>query len=373
MISALRAPYSVPLPAPAALLRPLVLLFLMLGLVACTGDEATTGSDSGDEGPRATPVIGVEVSPRDLSRQVSVSGSLEPLRRARLASRTDGELTELAADIGDTVSRGEALARIDVSEARAEQARAEANLADARASFNRQQRLREQDLVSEAEFQTTEAALKVAESETRLWQTRVEHGEVRAPMDGTVLYRHMEAGDSVEKGEPLFEVAEVATLLARVGISERDVQQLQPGQPATLRADALGGERLEGKIRRIHPGADPASRLVTVEVQTPADTPAGRLRPGYLVRVSLLVDARPGRLAVPAQALGTDAAGDQYVYVISDQALERRPVLTGVSRRSWTEVVRGLAPGEVVLAVNPLTFEAGDRVRVVQWYDEAVE
>ncbi|ABI56237.1 efflux RND transporter periplasmic adaptor subunit [Alkalilimnicola ehrlichii MLHE-1] len=357
-----------PYPPRTTVAPRLPALLLLLGLLAGVGPSDARADDNDRDAPRATPVIGVEITPRDLSRRVSVAGNLEPLRRVRVTSRIAGALSELDAEVGDRVAEGELLARIDVSEQRAELARAEARLVDAEARYERYRRLRERDLASTAEFEAMEAELRVAQSERELWRARVRHGEVRAPLDGTVLHRPVEAGDGIGSGDLLFELAEVDTLLARIGVSELDIQHLQRGQTALLRPDALGGEPIAGEIRRIHPSADPSSRLVTVEVAIDAETPAGRLRPGYLTRVTLMVDPRPGRLAVPSQALGAAAPGEHYVYVIANGQLEQREVQAGVSRRGWTEILQGLATGEVVLAVNPLTFNEGDRVRVIQWY-----
>lgn len=339
-------------------------------LVACGEPDRPLSSveaaDEADDSPRGTPIAAVELAPRDLSRRLSASGSVEARTRIALASRTSGTLRAVHVDIGDRVEAGELLAELDVAEARAELQRAEALAEEARFNYRRATELRGRQVISQADYQQALARHRVAESEQTLWQTRVAFGRVEAPRNAVVTARYIEPGEAVDAQDTLFELSALDSLVIRLGVSELDVGHLAPDQPVPVRLDALPEDPLEGRVARIHPAADSASRLITAEIALPGDAVERGVRPGYLGRVDLTLDPRPEALAVPAAAIGEHADG-RYVYVVEEQRLVRRFIEPGVTRGDWTEVIEGLTAGEVVLATNPIDRQEGDAVRVVGW------
>lgn len=349
----------------STLFRPLIPLFLAFGLVAC-GDGSSQESPAAPRAERSTPVAAIEIQPRDLSRQISLSGTVQPLHHVRLASRTAGTVEAVHHQEGDHVQSGTLLAELDTSEAQAELTRARAQREEAELEYRRVAELRQNRVASPAEYQRARAAREVADSEARLWETRVAFGRITAPRDGVITARQLEPGEAVQAHDTLFELASMESLVIRLGVSELDVVHLRTGQPVPVRLDALPELEIEGELRRIFPMAEHVSRLITVEVALPDSAAASGVRPGYLARIRLDVDARPQALAVPSAALGED--GDaRYVYLIRDERLERRAVEPGVTRGPWTEIVSGLTPGDIVLATNPIDMREGQRVRIVGW------
>jgi RND family efflux transporter MFP subunit len=310
------------------------------------------------------PVRAVIVSEQDLSRRVQVASPVEPLRSIQLAARTDGIVSEVSVEAGDRVEAGQILARLDVREQRAELARSQAALREARANFDRLERLREKNYVDEASFATARSELEVAESDVELWRTRVDFGRIVSPIDGHVIERMVEPGAAIGRLAPAFELSDLEQLVVRVGISELDLTQLQAGDQVPVRIDALDSQGpFQGTVRRIFPTAEDASRLVTVEIALPGAFERG-VRPGYLARADVLVDFREDVLAVPAGAVGV---GDRsYVMVIDENnELVRRIVDTGVIRGPWREITGGLQPGDRIVSTNPIDLAEGDPVRVV--------
>lgn len=338
------------------------LVFLAVFLAACSSQDEV--EESGDDEERGTPVAAVEVGPRDLSREFRGSGTVTPRAVIRLASRTSGTLQEVYFEEGEPVGKGELLLQLDVTEQEAELARASALEEQARLEYRRVSQLRERDISSAAEYEEALSAVRVAESERHLWESRVAHGRITAPRDGVVTARFVEPGESVNGQQPLMELASMEELVIRTGVSELDVVHLQSGQPVPVTLDAMPGVELEGTIRRIFPTAEAGSRLVTVEVALPADASHQGVRPGFLARLRVTVDRREDVLAVPSAAIG-EQDDARYVLTIDDGVLETRFVETGVSRGQWTEIVAGLDAGELVLASNPIDREPGERVRVV--------
>ncbi len=338
--------------------------WLLLVLAACSEPERQ--ATSGGSGPRALPVQALEVTPRDLSRVVTVSNSVEPMRIIRLAARTEGVLIEVLVEEGDQVGAGEVIARIDVREQRAELARARARLHQKEATFARYEQLRDRNFVDLASFEESRAELEVASTDVDLWETRVAFGTVASSIDGTVVARYVEPGEAVSRHGELFSIADLSSLVVRLGISELDVGNLRVGDAVVVNVDAVGERNpVAGAIRRIFPAAEADSRLVTVEVELP-DALAHGVRPGFLARARLLVEQRENVLAVPAGSVA-ESDGQHFVMVVNgEDRLERRVIEPGVIRGAWREVVTGLAAGDRVVSANPLEMNAGDRVRVVE-------
>lgn len=340
----------------------LPVLLLLSGCGADGSQEAEATNPESEE--RAVAVAAVEALPRNLSRDIQVSGSIEPIREIRLASRMSGVAVEVLHEEGDVVEEGQILARLDVAEQKAELDRARALSEEADRAYDRARELRDLELVSESEYESARSAHRTAESEVRLWETRVGFGEVRAPSGGVITRKSVEAGDAVGDGEALFTLADISTLVVRVGISDVDASQLDAGQRVEARVDALPGREWDAEIRRVFPSADPESRLVTVEVAF-TDPDRAELRPGLLSRLRLDVDRREGVIAVPNESLMASSDDDPFVFVIDDEdRLERRDVVPGVSRRDWTEILEGLEEGEQVVGSNPAVLSDGTRVQV---------
>lgn len=345
-----------------------VCLFCALALSACgqtptpTAAAQTPAADEAAEPGR--PVRAYTLAPRTLGRSVLVAGTVEPLRSIQLAARTDGVVAEVAVEAGDRVRAGQVLARIDVSEQQAELNRAEAALREARANFERLDALRGRSFVDAASVLSARSALEVAESDVELWRTRVEFGRIEASIDSYVIDRLIEPGAAVGRLAPAFELADLDQLVLRVGVSELDAARIAPGGEVEVTVDALAGETVEARVRRVFPAADPTSRLVTVELELPQAHARG-VRPGFLARARFAIEARSDVLAVPAAAVGL---GEQsFVMVIDGEGLlARREVETGVVRGEWREITAGLEAGERIVATSPLDLAAGDRVRVVE-------
>ncbi|MCC5885473.1 MAG: efflux RND transporter periplasmic adaptor subunit [Gammaproteobacteria bacterium] len=357
-------PYGIRVAARVGVRVCIGLLVAAALLSGCSGNA--NDNTSAESAPRSSPVAAVELAPRDLTRRVDLVATVQPHVTVRIPSRMSGYLDAVLVEEGDRVEEGGVLARFDTAEQAAEAARARAEARFARLELDNMRRLRQTNAVSQNELDRAEMAVEVAEAARQVWETRLAFGVVRAPHAGVITARHVESGESVDAQDVLFELAVLERLVLRPLVSERDVVHLQVGETARVRIDALPDLDLEARINRVFPAADPLSRLLPVELELPPEATQLGVQPGFLARVRLQVDPRPGVLAVPAAAIGEDAEL-RYVYVIADNQLERRDVKPGVTRGQWTEITEGLQSGELVLASNPIDMREGERVRIVGW------
>jgi RND family efflux transporter MFP subunit len=336
----------------------------MAVVASCRGGEAARGEPArGAQQGLRVPVAVERATRRDLSRTVTVAGPVQPVRTIGVNSQTAGTVLEVRVQEGDRVAEGALLARLDAREAEAQLARARATLDGAVAAYRRDSALHAGTIVTDAELERSRAAYQVAQSEVTLWETRRAFTRITAPSAGVVTAKLIEAGSAVTPNQRLFDLADVSLLVVRVQLSELDVVHLAPNAPVTVRLDAFPAARIDGRVRRVFPSADPQSRLVPVEVAL-GSRPAGvQVRPGFLARIEFSLDTRRGALAVPASAVGVGPTGP-FVYVVEDDTLAVSPVAVGVTAEGWVEVTEGLAEGKRVVVSGHTNLRPGAPVRV---------
>jgi membrane fusion protein (multidrug efflux system) len=334
---------------------------LALLALACGGEEpAASPGPGGLGGPqRPVPVGTVVVERGTIAREVDISGVVEPIRSVGVNSQLATTVEAIYAEEGDRVGAGAVLARLDAGEITPQIASAEATYEVARAAFERAEVLRERQVITLPEYERDRAALAAAEAALRQLRMRAGYATVRSPVAGVVVEKNVEAGDVVAPQRQLFRVADVSTLVVRVGVSELDIAELAPGDEVEVTLDAEPSRPFTGRIRRIFPAADPATRLVPVEV---ALAPGSLARPGFLARVTLRLGERSGVPIVPAGAIVT-ALGEEAAFVVVEGRAVRRDVETGLVSQGRVEVVRGLSPGERVVVEGNHNLRDGAPVR----------
>lgn len=344
------------------------LLLVPLLLMACqpVDDSVLANGASIATQTRALPVAAAEVQRRDLSRRLVLSADVRARQVVRLTARSRGLVEQIMVEEGDVVSAGQLLLVLEMSEQGAELQRAAALLEQATLAYQRQQQLFERNLTSAAEYQAQAASLRVAESEHQLWQTRVAFGQIVAPRSGVVSMRAVELGEVVREQDTLLEISAMDELVLHLGVSERDVAQLQVGTTLNVKLDAMPARDWPAQIRRIFPATNSLSRFVTVEVALPTEAYSQGVKPGFLARANMLIDAREQVLAVPASAV-VNQEHNPYVLLIRQDRLQRQHVELGVSRGQWLEISSGLAEGDIVLANASLDMQHNQPVRIVGW------
>lgn len=351
------------------------LLGAALALAACGGGDGESAQAASPQagggrpggGPRGpggpTPVEVVPVERGSIAQSVTVSGVVEPIRTVGVNSLLSGAVLSIHAEEGAVVAEGAVLARMDDRELQAQLAAAEASFQVAEAAWQRSERLRERQVITLPEYERDRTAYAAATAQLEQVRTRIGYATVQAPIRGVVTEKRVEAGDIVAPQTRLFTLADLSTIVVRVGVSELDVVELGVGDPVSVGLDAFGGRDLSGRIRRIFPSADPTTRLVPVEVALEGE--AARLaRPGFLARTTFALAGHDGVLLVPASAI-VGGTGSSSVFVVEDGRAVRRTVTTGLTSLGRVEVVDGLTGAEQVVTAGNNQLRDGAQVRVM--------
>ncbi|MCG6957232.1 MAG: efflux RND transporter periplasmic adaptor subunit [Gemmatimonadetes bacterium] len=358
-----------------------LVLAVAVGVSGCSKGEATpqasdaSGGPSGGMGrrgqPRVSAVQTVPVTVGSIARSVTVSGVVEPLRTVAVNSQLSGQVLAVNVEEGTVVHTGDTLAELDGRELQAQLAAAEAAYQVAEAAFERAQQLRDRQIITLPEYEQQRTAHAAAKATLDQIRTRIGYTHVLSPVNGVVTEKRVEAGDAVGTQTRLFSVAEVATLVVRVGVSELDVVELKEGDPVQVDLDAFPGRAVSAHIRRIFPTGDPTTRLVPVEVALESSA-RSFVRPGFLARTTFALNQRTGVLLIPQGAL-VGGSSSQAVFVVEQGRAVRRTVETGLMSEGAVEVVSGLEKGEPVVTLGNNLLRDGAEVRVVNGDTAEVE
>jgi RND family efflux transporter MFP subunit len=197
---------------------------------------------------------------------------------------------------------------------------------------------------------------------------RLGETQITSPLDGYVTMRRLDPGALVglPAGAAALTVARIDVLRVFVTVVERDVHFVQVGQEAHVEVDALPGKAIRGRVVRLAPTLDPATRTLDAEVQI--DNPDEALRPGMFGRGSIVVDRHPNAVVVPATAVQV-SNGKKWAFALKGDKVERRELDTGVDEGTWLEVKKGLAAGDEVVTTGIDAVSDGATVRPVRDVD----
>ena len=323
------------------------------------------------------PTVSVtEVGVSSVPTTVSIIGTIAARYDMPIGVEGDaGRVAAIYVEAGDHVKRGQVLARLNVSvlepqvanlQAALEQARAEAELADA--EYRRAQAVGASGALSAEETQrrksagvTAAAKVKVAAAQLAEAQARLARAAVRAPADGIILTRNVEVGQTATPGgEALFRLSEGGEVELRGQVSEQDLPLLKVGQLVNVRL--TGTPRVyEGHVRLLGAVIDPQTRLGMARV---ALTPDPNLRPGAFARAEVTV-SNADRAVLPQTAVLTDDKGSYVLIVSAQHKVERRAVhVSGVVQNGVT-IADGINGKEQVVATAGAFLQEGELVNPV--------
>ena len=340
-------------------LRHALFVAALLGLAGCGGEAE---NKTAAQGPRAHLVELADSAPGRLAYAADRAGSLRALHEIKVVNQEEGQIVELSVREGDRVAAGQVLARYDDRILRAEVDKAEATLAQTEADFERARRLVAEGFLSAEAMSRAETARELARAEVRLLRARLSHMTLRAPMAGVVARRLVEPGDATARHSHLLTLIDPSRLVTDVSVSELVLPRLRVGDAAQVRIDALGAGSFPGRILRIHPALDPATRSGIVEVALDPLPPGAR--PGQYCRVVFAAGGEQ-HLIAPLAALQRDETGEFVFAYLDDGTVRRVAVTSGLRLADRVEIVEGLAPGARVVVKGFLELADGRKVKPV--------
>ena len=349
-----------------------------------------------------------------ISTSITATGTIEPVTSVTVGTQVSGIVSHLYVDYNSVVKKGQVIAELDRTNLISELNAQKASLASAQSSLNYQQSnferyktLYDKGLVSADEFESArlqyqQAKEQVAQSRESVQraQTNLGYATITSPIDGVVLSKSVEEGQTVAASfntPELFTIAQDLTNMRVIAdIDEADIGGVKEGQRVTFTVDAFPDDSFEGAVTQVRQQASTESNVVTYEVVISAPNVDLKLKPGLTANVTIYTLEKNDVLAVPAKALRfqpneallqkdetiEDCEGRSKVWTKEGNVFKAHQVETGTTNGVMTEIISGIAPGTEVLtdfnisggemgmpeqqATNPFMPRPGNRNRAGQ-------
>jgi RND family efflux transporter MFP subunit len=323
----------------------------------------------------STDLAQVQVS--DITRTLPLTGTFSPVNWAFVKSRVAGDMREVYVREGQSVKKGQIIARIDVTELEAkvqekignlESSHAQLELAE-KVRINNQQLLR-QGFISRNAFDNSESGylqakgtVKANEAQLALARKSLEDSIIRAPIDGIISERFVQAGEKVPLDTKLFTVMDLSRMELAASVPASEIGNVKLGQQVIFKVDGFTDRVFTGRIDRINPATQSGSR--SIAVYAVIENGDQSLKGGMFGKGTLMVSTLAGVSVVPVAAVHEEG-GKPSVYLVANGVLKKQPIKTGLRSEDtgYIEVREGLERGATVVSGNFVDLREGATVRV---------
>lgn len=322
-----------------------------------------------------------KVALKTLQNSVTATGTIEAVTSVTVGTQVSGIVNKLYVDYNSQVKKGQVIAELDKTNLLSELNTAKANLASAQSSLNyqaanmeRYKTLYKKGLVSADEYENAlltyrQAKEQVASSRENVQraQTNLGYATITSPIDGTVISKSVEEGQTVAASfntPELFTIAKDLTNMQVVAnVDEADIGNVKEGDRVTFTVDAYPDDTFEGTVKQVRLEATTTNNVVTYEVVISAPNADLKLKPGLTANVTIYTQERSGVLAVANKALRftptketvgkdmkiVDCKGKNKVWTLNGNTLTAHPVTIGLSDGINTEITKGLKQGDKIV------------------------
>ena len=354
---------------------------MLLGAAMMTGCSKKTGFTYSE----------AEAAKQDIVNSVTATGTIEPVTSVDVGTQVSGVISKLYVDYNSVVKAGEVIAELDRTNLMSELSSAQASLKSAQSeldyqktNYERYKALYDKGLISANDFEQARLSYVQAQQKTQQQkesvkkaQTNLGYATITSPIDGVVLSKEVEEGQTVASSfstPTLFKIARDLTDMRVIAdVDEADIGDVKEGQRVTFTVDAFPDDTFEGQVTQVRQEATTESNVVTYEVVISAPNDDLKLKPGLTANVVIFTMEAKDVLAVPSKALRftpreamlnsdetiTDTDAKEKVWVKEGSNLKAVAVETGMTNGTLTQITKGLKPGTHVLTeVNAMQVEA---------------
>ncbi len=331
----------------------------------------------------------VKVEESTLQNSVTATGTIEPVTSVTVGTQVSGIVSKLYVDYNSEVKKGQVIAELDKTNLLSELNNAKASLASAQsalnyqtANYNRYQTLFKKGLVSADDFESaqltySQASQQVVQAteQVKKAQTNLGYATITSPIDGVVLSKSVEEGQTVAASfntPELFTIAKDLTNMQVVAnVDEADIGGVKVGERVTFTVDAYPDDIFQGSVTQVRQEATTTNNVVTYEVVISAPNSDLKLKPGLTASVTIFTFERTGVLCIPTKALRftptketigkqrklQDCEGKSKVWTLEGNVVKAHPVKLGMSDGTHTEVISGIGQGMEIISEVKVTSE----------------
>lgn len=330
-----------------------------------------------------------KITRANLQNSVTATGTIEPVTSVTVGTQVSGIVSKLYVDYNSKVTKGQVIAELDRTNLTSELNTAKANLSSAQSSLNyekanhqRYETLYKKGLVSADEYENARLSyekavqqVKTAQESVKKAETNLNYATITSPIDGVVLSKAVEEGQTVAASfstPELFTIAQDLTNMRVIAnVDEADIGDVKEGERVSFTVDAFPNDVFEGQVTQVRQEATTTNNVVTYEVVISAPNEQLKLKPGLTANVTIYTAEKQGVLSVSTKALRftptpetvgkmkiADCKGKNKLWTKQGNTLQAHSVQLGMSDGIHTEILSGLAEGtEIVTTVTELAEE----------------
>lgn len=304
----------------------------------------------------APSVAVVQVSSREVPQTATYTSTVQPYVKNNIAPQMAGRITKINAEIGDFVKKGQVLAEID----KAQLQQAQLQLHNQEVELERLRALYNAGGLSKSDLEAIELSYNVIKTQV---ENLLENTVLCSPIDGVVTARNYDVGDMYAMSMPIYTVEQIKPVKLLVAISESEYNKVKKGDSVEIKADALPTVTFNGKINKIYPTIDPATRTFTAEVVVANNY--NSLRPGMFARVTVDFGSSNNVVIPDVAVVKQQGSGERFVYILNeDGTVNYQKVLLGRRMGAEYEVLEGIQDGAKVVTGGQIRLKDGIKVTV---------
>ena len=305
----------------------------------------------------ADPTVSVaQVFVREVPQEAVYTSTVQAYVKNNIAPQMAGRITKINVEIGDFVKEGQVLAEID----KAQLLQAQLQLQNQEVELQRLKTLYEEGGLSQSDYDAIQLQYNVLKTQV---DNLLENTTLRSPINGVVSARNYDVGDMYAMSMPIFTVEQIVPVKLLIGVSETDYSKVKKGDSVTVTADAIPDKTFYGKVNRIYPTVDPATRTFTVEVKI--DNSYRTLRPGMFARATVNFGSNNNVVIPDVAVVKQQGSGERFVYVLNeDNTVTYKKVVLGRRMGAEYEVLEGLQDGDKIVIGGQIRLKDGVKVIV---------
>jgi multidrug efflux system membrane fusion protein len=320
--------------------------------------------------PPPANVTAVVAKSEAIPNLLTAVGDLVAVHQVNVTSDVSGRITEILFTAGSRVKAGTPLVQLFDGPEQGDLANYKAQATVAQLSLDRAKQLASRQFGPQATVDTAQAAFDQANAGIAKTEAIISQKLVRAPFDGDLGVRQVEVGQYLTAGTQIVSLTDLSTLYANLTVTEKQSSQVKVGQTVKIAVDAYPGRDFEGKITTIEPQISTDTR--NIRVQATISNPDRILKPGMFATTTITLPEKPPVVTVPETAVDYTLYGDS-VFLITEKKADdgktslnavRTAVKTGNRTGGRVEILKGLNPGDRVVAVGQIKLQSGMAVAI---------
>ena len=315
-------------------------------------------------------VVLLDVVPTTIEDRINLPGVIEPWEKLRVLAKIQGSVMKVEVSEGETVSKGQVIARIDPDDFRIAVDSARATYELASAKHKRLASLFDQGIVPEAELENLEAQVKTSKAALENAELMLSRCTIKAPISGVIRRLDATEGLLLSVSDPVAEILQIDRVKAVVGIPESDVALVKNIKEVHLTIQALDNREVVGRHHFLASSPESGARLYRLELAI--DNKDNLIMPGMFFRARIVKRVIEDTVAVPLFTV-IKREDQQFVFVEEDGVAKQLPVELGIMEEWRVQITKGLSPGSRVVVEGHRDIAHGHKVKTVRVIDDLKE